>query len=65
MMLNFDMVGSPNYVRGVYDAESAQPETYGLRVYEGSSSIEVQACWHPSAWYAHVSVCPGGVFGAL
>jgi Zn-dependent M28 family amino/carboxypeptidase len=43
MMLNFDMVGSPNYIRGVYDAESASPETYGMRVYEGSSSIEVRA----------------------
>eukprot|EP00730_Choanoeca_flexa_P000962 TRINITY_DN10416_c0_g2_i1.p2 TRINITY_DN10416_c0_g2~~TRINITY_DN10416_c0_g2_i1.p2 ORF type:complete len:640 (+),score=181.82 TRINITY_DN10416_c0_g2_i1:2315-4234(+) len=39
-MLNFDMIGSPNYIRGVYDAESASPEQYGEKVYQGSSSIQ-------------------------
>ena len=39
LYLNFDMVGSPNFIRGVYDGNETTP-TPGVAVPEGSAQIE-------------------------
>jgi hypothetical protein len=43
-MLNFDMVGSPNFIRGVYNGSSADP-ALGAQVERGSRSIQVWLGW--------------------
>ena len=39
LYLNFDMVGSPNFIRGVYDGNSTTP-VEGVTVPQGSAAIE-------------------------
>ena len=40
--LNFDMLGSPNFIRGVYDGASANvpPNDFGEKVANGSATIQ-------------------------